>query len=58
MSQATQRQTALVTGWVLIPLDPSHLRASGPLSLRFADVALNGYPSVSDIELHVQLTGI
>jgi hypothetical protein len=47
-----------VTGWVLIPLDPSHLSAGKPLSLRFADVAVNGYRSVGDIELHANLAGI
>lgn len=47
-----------VTGWVLIALDPSHLRAGNPVSLRFADVAVNGYRTVGDIELHANLTGI
>jgi len=46
-----------VTGWVFLPLDPSHLRP-GVMSLRFADVALNGYRTVGDLELRVQLTGI
>jgi hypothetical protein len=47
-----------VTGWVLVPLDPSHIRAQSSLTVRFPDVAMNSYQTVGDIELRASLTGV
>jgi hypothetical protein len=46
-----------VTGWVLVPLDPSHIRAQSSLTMRFPDVAVSSYQTVGDVELHASMTG-
>jgi hypothetical protein len=46
-----------VTGWLYIPLDPSRLRATGSVTLRFVDVASNDYRAVGDIDLFLRLAG-
>jgi hypothetical protein len=47
-----------VTGWVLVPLDSSHIRAQSSLTLRFTDVAVDSYRTVGDVELHASLMGV
>lgn len=44
-----------VGGWLFVPLDPTDLHPGTAIHVRFANVAVNGYRAVGDIELDVPL---
>jgi hypothetical protein len=42
-----------VSGWLWVPLDPATLNPGTPIGVRFLSVAVNGYSSVSDVEVAI-----
>jgi 4-amino-4-deoxy-L-arabinose transferase-like glycosyltransferase len=43
------------TGWLLLLLDPASLHPGQPVRLRFANVAVNGYSRVEDVDVVVNI---
>jgi hypothetical protein len=44
-----------VSGWLFVPLDPASLHPGESLHLRFIDVAVDGYATVGDVLIDVNL---
>ena len=44
-----------VSGWLYVPLDPATIQGTRSLHLRFADVAVDDYQTVGDIDIEVPL---